>query len=166
MAIDYTRLLENAMRTVVRDVLTITAKQGMVLPHHFYLSFVTYYAGVILSDKLRARYPEEMTIVLQHQFAQLEVTERAFSVTLNFDGVSERITVPFSAMTAFSDPSENFGVHFHVLDQESASGEGGIAAASAPATTIPSASSTVSESTSSPGTPPNNVIALDKFRKK
>jgi hypothetical protein len=108
----YDSMVENALRGVVRRALAYAAERGLPGDHHFYISFRTTHPGVDIPAALRARYPEEMTIVLQHQFWGLDVGEEAFGVTLSFSDVPERLTVPFAAITAFADPSVRFGLQF------------------------------------------------------
>jgi hypothetical protein len=110
--IDYEGLAQEAMRGVVRKVLARTAKSGLVGDHHFYISFDTEAPGVSLSRRLREKYPHEMTIVLQHRFWDLAVTEDRFEVKLTFDGIPERLVVPFDAIKVFFDPSVRFGLQF------------------------------------------------------
>ena len=110
--IDYEALSQDAMRGVVRTVLTQTAKSGLPGDHHFYISFDTQAPGVVLSRRLQDKYPEEMTIVLQHRFWDLAVSEDRFEVKLTFDGVPERLVVPFPAIKVFFDPSVRFGLQF------------------------------------------------------
>lgn len=110
--IDYPALVQAALRGIVRGVLARAAASGLPGDHHFYIGFSTGFAGVRLAPRLRARFPDEMTIVLQHQFRDLEVDDDRFAVTLSFDGKSERVTVPFSAVTSFGDPSVDFGLRF------------------------------------------------------
>jgi hypothetical protein len=117
--IRYDLLTQQALRGVVRSVLTDTAKKGLPGDHHFYISFDTKAAGVHMSDRLRAQYPDEMTIILQHQFWDLKVGEDEFEVGLSFGGVPERLTVPFEAINGFFDPSVQFGLQF----EEAAEGE-------------------------------------------
>lgn len=117
--IDYGELIDDAMHIIVRKALQITAGRGLQGDHHFFISFITHYPGVVLSDKLRAKYPDEMTIVLQYQFDELEVEEDRFSVTLSFGGIKERLGIPFAALTAFADPSVKFGLQFRSLDDSS-----------------------------------------------
>ena len=109
---DYPALLRRATTGVVREVLTETAAGGLPGEHHFYLTFRTGDEGVSIPPALRARYPETMTIVLQHQFAELVVDDEAFAVTLRFGGAWERIRVPFAALASFLDPSVPFGLDF------------------------------------------------------
>lgn len=110
--IDYEGLAQEAMRGVVRKVLARTAKNGLAGDHHFYISFDTEAPGVTLSKRLKEKYPREMTIVLQHRFWDLIVTEERFEVKLTFDGIPERLVVPFAALKVFFDPSVRFGLQF------------------------------------------------------
>jgi len=110
--IDYPRLVQEALLDVVRRALGTAAEHGLPGEHHFYLSFRTDAPGVELPPRLRQRYPGEMTVVLQHQFFELDVAEEAFAVSLKFGGSLERIRVPFAALTAFTDPSVPFGLQF------------------------------------------------------
>lgn len=114
--IDYESLAQDAMRGVVRAVLARTAKSGLPGDHHFYISFDTQAPGVGLSKRLRDKYPEEMTIVLQHRFWDLTVTEDRFEVKLTFDGIPERLVVPFAALKIFFDPSVRYGLQFEAPD--------------------------------------------------
>lgn len=114
--IDYEALAQEAMRGLVRNVLTRTAKSGLPGDHHFYVSFDTQAPGVALSKRLREKYPHEMTIVLQHRFWDLIVTEDRFEVKLTFDGIPERLVVPFSAIKVFFDPSVRYGLQFEEPD--------------------------------------------------
>jgi hypothetical protein len=106
----YDAWIEDALRGVIRRALLATAEEGPVGDHHFYITFATNAPGVELAPELRARYPDEMTIVLQHQFWDLVVDDDDFAVTLRFQGRSSRVSVPFTAITAFGDPSVNFGL--------------------------------------------------------
>lgn len=110
--IDYDALALDAMRGLVRTVLARTAKSGLPGDHHFYISFDTEQPGVSLSRRLKERYPREMTIVLQHRFWDLAVHEDRFEVKLTFDGIPERLVVPFSAIKVFFDPSVQYGLRF------------------------------------------------------
>ncbi|MGE3230233.1 MAG: SspB family protein [Hyphomicrobium sp.] len=110
--IDYEGLAQDAMRSVVRKVLVSTAKSGLPGDHHFYISFDTEAPGVSLSRRLKEKYPKEMTIVLQHRFWDLAVSEDRFEVKLTFDGIPERLVVPFAAIKVFFDPSVRFGLQF------------------------------------------------------
>jgi hypothetical protein len=110
--IRYDLLVHEALRGVVRRILSDTARDGLAGEQHFYISFRTDFPGARLSNRLREKYPQEMTIVLQHQFWDLGVTEHAFEVGLSFSGVPERLLVPFEALTGFFDPSVQFGLKF------------------------------------------------------
>ena len=115
--IRYDLLTQQALRGVVRNVLTDTAKKGLPGDHHFYISFDTHAEGVRLSDRLLAQYPDEMTIILQHQFWDLKVDDEGFEVGLSFGGIPERLTVPFEAITGFFDPSVQFGLQFEEVTE-------------------------------------------------
>lgn len=110
--IRYDLLVQDALKGVVRKVMTRAQREGLPGEHHFYISFKTGAAGVRLSGRMREKYPDEMTIVLQHQFWDLGVTEHAFEVGLSFGGVPERLLIPFDAVTGFFDPSVEFGLKF------------------------------------------------------
>ena len=111
-SIDYAKLQQEAMRGVVRAVLQRIVKTGLPGEHHFYISFLTQAQGVILSKRLKEKYPSEMTIVLQHRFWDLIVSEDRFEVKLTFDGIPERLVVPFAAIKVFIDPSVRYGLQF------------------------------------------------------
>ncbi|MDP9196621.1 MAG: ClpXP protease specificity-enhancing factor SspB [Pseudomonadota bacterium] len=110
----YDLMVEKALRGMVRDALQEAGQNGLPGNHHFYISFRTGFPGVIMPDYLRARYPDEMTIVLQHQFIGLQADSDAFSVTLSFSGMQERLTIPFSAIVTFADPSVSFALQFQM----------------------------------------------------
>lgn len=112
--IRYDLLTQDALRSVIRVVLTDVAVKGLPGNHHFYITFDTRVEGVRLSARLKANYPEEMTIVLQHQFWDLAVGEDDFDVGLAFNGIPERLHIPFRAVKAFVDPSVQFGLQFAV----------------------------------------------------
>lgn len=109
----YDGLVDDALRGVVRSTLRKVAEDGLRGPHHLYITFRTDYPGVEIPDYLRERHPEELTIVLQHQFWALEVDEHAFSVNLSFNKAREYIGVPFAALTRFADPGAKFGLQFN-----------------------------------------------------
>ena len=121
--IDYPARIQDALRVLVRDLLAEVAEEGLPGEHHFYLTFHTGADGVGLTPRLAARFPEEMTVVLQHQFEDLAVDERSFGVTLRFDGRRERLVVPFAALTAFADPTAEFALRWAAAEPEGASGE-------------------------------------------
>ena len=110
--LDYNRLVLDALLDVPRRILAQVAERGLPGEHFFYVGFRTAAPGVRLPSFLRAQFPEEMTIILQNQFWDLEVTVEAFSVSLNFNASRQRLTVPFSALTTFVDPSTEFGLRF------------------------------------------------------
>jgi uncharacterized protein len=110
----YDEMIEEALRGVVRRVLRQTAENGLFGNHHFYITFKTAAPGVDVSDYLREKYPDEMTIVLQHEYSHLEVTDESFAVTLSFSDILEHLIVPFSAITSFADPSAKFGYQFQL----------------------------------------------------
>jgi hypothetical protein len=186
--IRYDLLAQQALRGVVRTVLADVAKKGLPGEHHFKITFNTAAPGVRLSDRLHAQYPENMTIILQHQFWDLTVGERAFEVGLSFGGISERLAVPFDAIVAFYDPAVQFGFQFEAVDEAAEGGEAAKAApadehksAQKPAALPPgkSAAGKKSEPAAAPGEtaePPSGgddkpdgggeVVRLDRFRKK
>ncbi|HEY8380673.1 MAG TPA: ClpXP protease specificity-enhancing factor SspB [Microvirga sp.] len=116
--IRYDLLVQDALKGVVRKVLIDAGRDGLPGEHHFYVSFRTDFPGVRLSNRLRDKYPQEMTIVLQHQFWDLGITEHTFEVGLSFSGVPERLLIPFDALTGFFDPSVQFGLKFEVTGNE------------------------------------------------
>ncbi len=148
----YDKLFETALRGVVRAALCVAARDGLPGAHHFYLGFRTAAAGVVLPSHLAANFPEEMTIVLQHQFWGLEVGDDAFSVTLSFQGRSERLTIPFAALTSFADPAVGFTLKFAMPAASPA------VSAALPATTP--------ADTAPAQRPAAEVVALDRFRKR
>lgn len=116
--IRYDVLAQEAMRSVVKKVLTEVVRVGLPGEHHFYITFNTQAPGVRISSRLRERYPEEMTIVVQHQFWDLEVNSQSFEIGLAFSGVPERLLVPFGSIKSFVDPSVQFGLQFDLLEEE------------------------------------------------
>lgn len=112
--LSYERMVEDALRGVLRQALKITQAQGLPGAHHFYITFDTTHPGLKFPPSLKALHPSEMTIVLQHQFWDLVVGDDRFEITLSFSGVSNRLSIPFSAVTAFADPHAKFGLQFHV----------------------------------------------------
>jgi hypothetical protein len=181
--IRYDVLVSDALRGVVRQVLTEIASTGLPGEHHFYITIDTRLPGVRISSALRQRFPEEMTVVLQHQFWDLKVTEQAFEVGLSFSGVPERLLIPFSSVTGFADPSVDFALKFETLmvDEEDMIGA---AAEALPEETDENAP--VRLETAAPDGPSNtdsspeeagkddedgdektaDVVSLDAFRKK
>jgi len=113
-SIHYGQLVEQALRGVVRDVLVRVAREGIPAPHHFYVTFRTDHPGVGLAASLRERYPNEMTIVLQHQYWDLQVDDEGMAVTLSFNNQPQRIVIPFAALKVFADPGVEFGLQFTI----------------------------------------------------
>lgn len=110
--IRYDELAQDALRGVIRTVLEKVAKSGLPGNHHFYIAFDTQADGVSISKRLKDQYPDEMTVVLQYQFWDLQVSEDRFDIKLSFNNVPERLIVPFAAIRAFFDPSVQFGLQF------------------------------------------------------
>src|SRR5215467_8452608 len=126
MTVDYIRydiLTQDALRSVVQTVLADAAAKGLPGEHHFLISFDTRADGVVLSPRLKAQYPKEMTIVLQHQFWDMVVTDDRFEVGLSFSGIPERLIVPFRAIRGFADPSVQFGLQFSASPDEDEAAE-------------------------------------------
>ena len=122
-AFRYDKMVEKALRGVVKQALQEVVSEGVIDDHHFYITFFTDHPGVKVPNYLKERYPGEMTIVLQHQFYDLEVTDDKFSVMLSFNNVPERLVIPLSAITIFADPSVNFALQFQPLAEEDDEGE-------------------------------------------
>ena len=182
----YDALVDDALRGVVRRVLRQVGDKGLPGSHHFYISFRSTDPGVRLPDYLRAKYPEEMTIVLQHQYWDLIIAEDFFEVTVSFNKQQERIKVPFAALSAFVDPSVRFGLQFDRKDKGAAPAEKP-AAPPAPATPLPAPekrpslgaptnaapgetkaddAETPAETPEKPADPASKIVKLDSFRKK
>jgi hypothetical protein len=180
----YDALVDDALRSVVRRVLRQVADKGLPGSHHFYISFRSTDPGVQLPEYLRAKYPEEMTIVLQHQYWDLIINDEFFEVTVSFNKQRERIKVPFGALSAFVDPSVRFGLQFDRKDKGALPGEKSAAVAppsqlpapdkrpqiGAPAVGQAAAGETKPEAADAaaakPEDPAAKVIKLDSFRKK
>src|SRR5205085_11472474 len=151
----YDKMVERALRGVVRDALQRAAEEGLRGAHHFYIGFSTEMPGVAVPDYLRGKYPGEMTIVLQHQYWDLEIGEESFSVTLSFQKQLERLTVPFAAIRSFADPSVNFALEF-----------AGPPVESKPVGSLPAPTTTEAESPTESDRPAGEVVTLDSFRKR
>ncbi len=187
--IRYDLLVQDALKSVVRKVLGDAVRDGLPGEHHFYISFRTEHAGVRLSTRLRERYPQEMTIVLQHQYDNLTVNEAAFEVGLSFSGVAERLRVPFDSLSGFFDPSVQFGLKFEAepAPAEAAADESAsppeLATVSPIKGNVPKIGTRTSEDEAGPATPRKRapkkeqaaetpgetgaeVVSLDSFRKK
>lgn len=174
----YDQLAQTALRNgVVREALRRVEKEGLPGDHHFYLTFNTAFPGVSISDRMREKYPREMTIVLQHQFEELRVRDDGFDVRLSFDNIPELLSVPFNALKAFFDPAVPFGLQFEVVQAQQQSAPEKSAAAK-PA--VP-AKSRAGKQESEPAEEPKSletveageedgeeqkVVSLDSFRKK
>ncbi len=158
--IHYQTLIDQAMRGVVRDVLKRVQATGLPGEHHFYISYATTHPGVRMSEQLKARYPKEITIVLQHQFWDFKIEEQQFHVTLSFSGMPEKLTVPFAALTAFADPSIKFGLQFQ--PPEAAEAEH----FDSPQDLLMQMDALPVEQVASGGGAPAEIISLDAFRKK
>ncbi|HXC26604.1 MAG TPA: ClpXP protease specificity-enhancing factor SspB [Stellaceae bacterium] len=152
----YDKMVERALRGVIRDVLARAAQEGLRSSHHFYVGFSTTAPGVVIPPRLHERYPAEITIVLQHQYWDLDVGDEQFSVSLSFDKQVERLTVPFAAIKSFADPSVEFALAF-AEPPATASNEPAVPAliADKPAT-----------KEKAPPEERGQVVALDSFRKR
>jgi len=118
-AFRYDKMVEKALRSVVKQALQeVVDEEGLIDDHHFYITFFTDHPAVKIPSYLKERYPGEMTIVLQHQFYDLEVDDEKFTVMLSFNNVPERLTIPLSAVTIFADPSVNFALQFQPLSED------------------------------------------------
>jgi len=174
----YDQMIEEALRGVVRRTLRMVAATGLPGNHHFYVTFRTDAEGVVVPDHLRAKYPEEMTIVIQHQYWGLEVTTDLFTITLSFNDVHEKLVIPFPAITAFADPAAQFGLQFQ---QETEAGEDGeeeegdeddlldLDEGASEPTPLPASKKTdKSDDKSGDEKPPGSgdVVFLDQFRRK
>lgn len=166
MATDHIRydvLARDALRGVLRQVLADAAEHGLPGEHHFYITFLSTADGVKISPRLLSQYPQEMTIILQHQFWDLVVTDDRFEVGLSFNGIPERLVVPFGAIKSFFDPSVQFGLQFEPSEE----------AAAAPATPVeevpaPAVAEKAAETSDEPAKQGEGaeVVRLDRFRKK
>ncbi len=182
MATDHIRydiLAQRALRGVMHDVLADAAKNGLPGEHHFYISFDTRGEGVKMSDRLREQHPQDITIILQHQFWDLAVADDHFEVGLSFNGVPEKLVVPFEAVKGFFDPSVQFGLQFETIaaqnedaEEEPAGAESAAApsktdrAATPPAAANPDTGPKLVEAAREQDKPSGEVVRLDRFRKK
>ena len=176
--IRYDILAQEALRGVMRKVLTEVARTGLPGNHHFFITFMTGAPGVRISSRLRERYPEQMTIVLQYQYWDLKVSETGFEVGLSFSDIPERLEIPFAAVRGFYDPSVNFELEFDVKTEEAAAPEDETAG-DAPAIAIVSEKKAEAKETkkkaeaekadkAADSAPAKgaDVVSLDAFRKK
>ncbi len=159
----YDQLAQNALRGVVRDALRKVERSGLPGEHHFYIAFNTRFQGVNIGERLAQRYPREMTIVLQHQFWNLTVSEDRFEVELSFDNIPEKLIIPFNAVKGFLDPAVQFGLQFEAVPAELE----GEAERSKPKEVKPAKSDPESkEPASAEAADVPKVVSLDSFRKK
>jgi hypothetical protein len=175
MATDHIRydvLARDALRGVLRKVLSDAAAHGLPGEHHFFITFISTAEGVKLSPRLLAQYPDEMTIILQHQFWDLVVHEDRFEVGLSFGGIPERLVVPFGAIKSFFDPSVQFGLQFEPSDGAEPTAAKNLPAAAPTAASHPLAPPPAPEEQPAEGEEPAKpsegaeVVRLDRFRKK
>ncbi|MAM62389.1 ClpXP protease specificity-enhancing factor SspB [Maritimibacter sp. UBA3975] len=153
-SIDYGNLMHDAMRSLIRQVLSDVAENGLPGAHHFFITFDTMHPEVELADWLSDRFPEDMTVVMQHWFDDLDVTEDGFAVTLNFGDSPERMYIPFDAIRTFVDPSVEFGLRFETQDDDEAE------------ESIAGAGDLEADEDDEDGTPKDaEVVSLDSFRK-
>jgi hypothetical protein len=151
----YDKMVERALRGVIRDALARVTQDGLKSDHHFYIGFATTAPGVSIPARLLERYPAEITIVLQNQFWDLDVADESFSVSLSFDRRVERLTVPFSAIKSFADPSVEFALAF----AEPAPAPGNEA-------TLPALADKPTKPPKAPTGETGQVVTLDSFRKR
>jgi hypothetical protein len=170
MATDHIRydvLARDALRGVLRRVLTDAAEHGLPGEHHFFITFLSTADGVKLSPRLLAQYPEEMTVILQHQFWDLVVTEDRFEVGLSFGGIPERLVVPFASIKSFFDPSVQFGLQFDPQEAPTEAPASANLPAVAPAPGLPTAVPVAENNEEPPrGNEGATVVRIDRFRKK
>ncbi len=155
----YPELMERALKGVVRAALDLIADDGLPGEHHFYITFAANAPGVVISPRLKAQHPDEMTIVLQHQFWGLETDDDGFRVTLSFDGVSEQLVIPWDALFGFLDPEVEFGLRFGTEIDDSAKVDGTDEVADESADAAAAEPEDEADKT-------GQVVALDSFRKK
>ena len=161
--LQYDVMVERALRGVMVEALTLAAEHGLPGNHHFYVTFKTEAPGVDIPAHLAERYPDEMTIVLQFQYWDLEISDEGLAVTLSFNDVRERLIVPFAAVTGFADPSVKFGLQFQALSEDELE-----AATDAP-DAVPDTAIGTAPDTATPGdaaVASGEVVSLDHFRKK
>jgi hypothetical protein len=162
----YDVMVENALRGVVRQALAQVAEHGLPGEHHFYVTFRTDHPGVVMPESLKERYPREMTIVLQHQFWDLQVGEDAFQVTLTFNNVSEQLSIPFEAIAAFADPSVRFGLQFDAGEDDESESSSPDQASNYQGEAASERARAGDGSGDADDGGEDNVVTLDRFRKK
>jgi len=168
---NYEQMAQNALRGVVRMALERVAKQGLPGDHHFYITFESRHPGVVMSEWLKERYPDEMTIVVQHQYWGLNVRPDSFDISLSFHKVGEQLTVPFEAVKAFFDPSVQFMLQFKPVTGQGAKKPIATTEQTVlqPAKAAPKPETPASEESDDKPKDPaggGEVVSLDKFRKK
>lgn len=156
----YDKMVESALRGVVKQAIEEVMEDGLPGDHHFYITFMTDYPGVDIPDYLRDRYPGEMTIVLQYQFYDLGVDDEKMTVSLSFNNVPERLNIPLAAISIFADPSVNFALQFQPMGDES---DPDFDPDSLPDDDDDSGDKGKDDDT---GSKTGEVVSLDKFRKK
>ena len=162
--LEYPKMVERAMRGVVREALDVATDNGLPGLHHFYITFRTQDPNVVIADRLLAQYPDEMTIVMEHQYWDLSVEDDKFSITLSFGGGPETLVVPYAAITAFVDPSVKFGLQFDANTDEA-----DVASPQTPEESkSPDGGPTPDGENESTDLPTDNgqVVVLNNFRKK
>ncbi len=163
----YDLWIEDALRSVIRRSLTTVEEQGLPGDHHFYITFRTDHADVHIADWLRAEYPDEMTIVVQHQFDSLSVGDDGFNIKLRFGGRPELLQIPFDAISSFADPSVSFGLQLKSVDLEDDDEEDDLTPEELGIDPMARLNDTGPEVTGEPAEKKSGeVIALDSFRKK
>jgi uncharacterized protein len=150
-SIDYGNLMHHAMRGLIQTVLSDVADHGLPGNHHFFITFDTNHPDVAIADWLRARYPDEMTIVVQHWFENLNVTDDGFTITLNFGNAPEPLVIPFDAVRTFVDPSVEFGLRFETHEDQDDDDD--------------DADDDDSDDSDDQPRPEAEIVSLDKFRK-
>jgi uncharacterized protein len=150
--IDYGNLMHDAMRGLIRTVMSKVAAEGLMGAHHFFITVDTTHPDMAMADWLRARYPEEITLIIQHWFENLVVDDAGFAITLNFGNSPEPLYIPFDAISTFVDPSVEFGLRFELQQDDDDEDEDDDD--EAPMLDVPSAPEKGAE-----------VVSLDKFRK-
>ena len=150
-SIDYGNLMHRAMRSLIQSVLQDVAAHGLPGAHHFFITFDTNAPGVAIADWLRARYPKDMTVVIQHWYENLIVTDEGFSITLNFGNSPEPLIIPFDSLRTFVDPSVEFGLRFETHEDDEEDGD--------------ETEGDGPEDDPEPPVPQGQVVSLDKFRK-
>ena len=151
MEIDYDKLITKHLKGVVVDALKIAAEQGLPSENHYYITFKTDFSGVEIPRMLKIQYPENMTIVLQHQFSDLEVENDKFSVVLTFGGIPHHLVIPFASITYFADPFAKFGLSFNFDENDK---------------TTRLEDMEIDKQDEALSSTPAEVISIDSFRKK